>query len=94
MYRLQFSPLLEPPDTYTNLSLNFGGDNPYRTSVFNKGPLLALSDEDISILTDRTRSSITSYQKAAKCMLLTNQHGCMDDDEWPQFLLHRNAKSQ
>ena len=76
---------------------------PYRTSVFNKGPLLALSDENISILTDRTRSSVTAYKKAAKCMLLKSQHGSTDDDEWPQFLLHRitgirksarNAKSQ
>ena len=76
---------------------------PYRTYVFNKGPLLALSNKNISLLTDKTRSSVTAYEITGKCMLLKNQHGCTDDDEWPQFLLHRitglrksarNAKSQ
>ena len=76
---------------------------PYRKSVVNKGPLLALCDENISIFTDKTRSSVIAYKKAVNCILLTNQHGCTDDDEWPQFLLHRitglrksalNAKSQ
>ena len=61
---------------------------PYRASFFNKGPLLAVSEENESIVTVETKSS-SLYKNAVKRMLLTNQNGSSDNEEWPEFLLHR-----
>ena len=105
MHKIAYFPKLLPPSIVNTLPenipkieqthhdcldwLNTYNNIPYRSSVFSKGPLLTLSDENSSILSTETKSSINLYKKSVKRMLLANQHGSADDDEWPEFLLHK-----
>ena len=59
----------------------------YRASVFNKGPLLAISPINACITTLPTLFSINMYKSSAKRVLL-QQQSTGTDDEWPDFLLY------
>ena len=61
---------------------------PYRTTIFHKGPLLAVSPDVADITSDpSTLSSINRYKKSTKRFLLDKQSSG-DDDIWPNFILY------
>ena len=59
----------------------------FRSSVFNKGPLLAITPVNKSITTLPTLFSISMYKSAAKRVLLQQQSDGIDE-KWPNFLLY------
>ena len=67
--------------------LNFYGKYYYNNTLFFKGPLLAISDSNISITTLPTLFSLKIYKNSAKRFLLAQQNEG-DSDEWPTFLLY------
>ncbi|MCP4492114.1 MAG: hypothetical protein GY820_33125 [Gammaproteobacteria bacterium] len=66
---------------------NLYGNNYYKKSVFFKGPLLAISDSNISITTLPSLFSLNIYKNSAKNFLLAQQYEG-DSNEWPNFLLY------
>ena len=62
----------------------------YRTSVFYKGPLLAISPDSESIFDPACLASINIYKNYVKKYLLSLQSQG-EDDEWPVFLLNNIA---
>ena len=67
--------------------LEIYGRIPYCHSLFYKGPLLAISQENISATTLPSLLSIKIYKKSVKSLFITLQSQG-DGDEWPTFLLH------
>ena len=56
-------------------------------SVFYKGPLLAVTDHNLSVTCPSSLFSLSIYKKNAKRVLLKLQ-GTGENDEWPPFLLY------
>ena len=59
----------------------------FRSSVFYKGPILSLTDQNMQITCPSSIFSINIYKKAAKKVLLEQQSGGTDE-QWPNFLLN------
>ena len=68
--------------------LNLYGNNYYRKTIFFKGPLIAISDSNISITTLPTLFSLKIYKNSAKRFVLAQQNEG-DSDEWPNLLLYK-----
>ena len=61
----------------------------FRRSVFYKGPMLAISDLNISkIVCPSSVFSLSIYKKSAKRVLLELQNGDNDIHDWPPFILY------
>ena len=61
----------------------------FRRSVFYKGPMLAISDLNISkIVCPSSVISLSIYKKSAKRVLLELQNGDNDTHDWPPFILY------
>ena len=61
---------------------------PFRNSIFFKGPLLAITRENNSILNDMgSVQSLYSYKTSVKSFLLQYQ-SIGDSDQWPTFLIN------
>ena len=62
---------------------------PYlKNSVFYKGPILAITDENVTGITcPSSLFSINIYKKSSKRVLLDSQN-VGNTDDWPPFLLH------
>ena len=58
----------------------------FRSSVFYKGPILAITDQNMQITCPSSIFSIRIYKKAAKRVLLELQ-STGSEDNWPNFLL-------
>ena len=58
----------------------------FRSSVFYKGPILAITEQNRQITCPSSIFSINIYKKAAKRVLLQLQSSGSEDD-WPNFLL-------
>ncbi len=67
--------------------LDLYGNQHYKNSIFFKGPLLAISNSNISITTLPTLLSMAIYKNAAKNFILQQQNEG-EQDKWPIFLLH------
>ena len=68
--------------------LNTFNNTQYRTSCFFKCPLLAISEENTSLLKiEKFTSSIKHYKSALHKFLLESQNKGIED-EWPVFLLN------
>ena len=59
----------------------------FRSSVFYKGPILAITDQNMQITCPTSIFSINIYKKAAKRVLLEIQSSGSEDN-WPNFLLY------
>ncbi len=59
----------------------------YRKSILFKGPLLAITSDNISITTLSSLLSINIYKNEAKRFLI-EQQSQNEPDEWPPFLLN------
>ena len=70
---MSFDGSLEWPEKYNNI--------PYRSTIFHKGPLLAMSSDVIDSLTSDPKTFITinKYKKSLK-RLLNNKQSSGDDD--------------
>ena len=66
------------------------GEANYRSSIFFKGPLLAISSQNSDALTPACFISLKVYKNAVKHMLLDLQDRG-DTDAWPNFLLYTVA---
>ncbi len=66
---------------------DFYGNLYYKNAIFFKGPLLAISNRNISITSLPSLFSMNIYKNAAKRFLLEQQNEG-DCNEWPTFLLH------
>ena len=64
----------------------YGGPT-FRSSVFFKGPLLAISDTNKEILTNLSSLFSLNVYKASAKQKLIKQQSLGDDDSWPSFLL-------
>ena len=60
---------------------------PFRSSIFCKGPMLSLCNNNAEITTPSTLSSLSLYKTYAKKMLLSQQSSGTDED-WPVFLIY------
>ena len=61
---------------------------PYRSTIFHKGPLLAMSSDVTSITEDpSTFVSINRYKISVKRFLI-NKQSSGEDATWPNFLLY------
>ena len=61
----------------------------FRRSVFYKGPMLAITDLNISkIVCPSSVFSLSIYKKSAKRVLLELQNGDNDTHDWPPFILY------
>ncbi len=58
-----------------------------RTSVFYKGPILAITEHNTKITCLSSLFSVSIYKKSAKRVLLDLQ-SAGNTEEWPPFLLH------
>ena len=67
--------------------LNKYSQGHFNSSVFSKGPLLAITSKNTGIITPSNIYSIEMYKKAAKTMLLESQNEG-ESDNWPNFLLN------
>ena len=67
--------------------LSIYGQSVFRSSVFYKGPLLFITENNLSITTTSTISSLNLYKTKLSEMLLKLQSGG-DTEEWPNFLLY------
>ena len=67
------------------------GNAIFKDSIFFKGPLLALSSENETILSNfkskQSSPNLCTYKSALKKFLMEAQGGG-DNDEWPNFLLN------
>ena len=63
------------------------GITSYKSTVFYKGPLLAISEHNTTATTLASLISLNVYKREVKCLLtdLQNQGG---GEEWPNFLLY------
>ena len=67
--------------------LEIYGRIPYCQSMFYKGPLLAITQENISATTLPSLFSLNIYKNSVKRLLLNLQNQG-DSDDWPSFLLY------
>ena len=63
------------------------GQGHFNSSIFAKGPLLALTSNNKAIITQANTSYFKSYKTAVKKMLLELQNEG-ESDNWPNFLLY------
>ena len=63
------------------------GNMNFRSSIFYKGPLLAINDINVDITTLPSLFSINLYKKSANRKMLEMQN-LGNDEEWPNFLLY------
>ena len=77
----EFDDHLEWNNKYNSVSL--------RSSLFFKGPLLAISKYNEAIISDRSfnKYSLSSYKSSAKSHLL-NEQNIGETDQWPNFLIN------
>ena len=68
--------------------LSVYGNMNFTSSIFYKGPLLAICDVNVDITTLPTLFSIKLYKKSTNCKMLEMQNMGNNDEEWPNFLLH------
>ena len=64
------------------------GQLPYRNTIFYKGPLLALSQNNIDATSLPSLFNLNMYKKSVKRMLIEQQSEGTTDD-WPCFLLYK-----
>ena len=60
----------------------------YRSSIFFKGPLLAITEQFTNTLNSSCYFNLNAHKRSVKSALLKLQNGSDDVDEWPAFLLH------
>ena len=74
---------------YSNIEwLNTSNNPHFRTSCFFECPLLAISEQNSSLIeNEKITSSLRSYKVALHKFLLESQK-LGTDDEWPLFLIH------
>ncbi len=70
-----------------SLWLDTYGSTSYRPTLFYKGPLLAITEQNTKITTLTSLLSLNVYKKAVKALLIDLQTGS-DDIDWPTFLLY------
>ena len=63
------------------------GQSCYASSIFGKGPLLAITDTNINLITPQTILSLNLYKNSLKRELLKQQN-IGDPENWPNFLLY------
>ena len=56
-------------------------------SIFYKGPLLAVTDHNLSVTCPSSLFSLSIYKKNAKRVIL-NLQSAGENEEWPPFLLY------
>ena len=72
----------------SNLSwFNKYGLSKFKSSIFYKGPLLALSELNSEITTPSSLLSINIYKSNLKRMIM-NEQSQGEPDTWPEFILH------
>ena len=68
--------------------LEIYGSPAFRSSVFFKGPLLAITDINVNLITSPpSLFSLNIYKTNAKRVLLDQQSITGEDQAWPTFLL-------
>ncbi len=67
--------------------LQIYGQTAYKSSIFNKGPLLFITEQNKETTSLAHLFSLKQYKRAVKDMLLQAQSQG-DDDMWPSFLLY------
>ena len=67
--------------------LQIYGQTIFKSSIFNKGPLLFITEQNIATTTLSHLFSLKLYKRAVKDMLLQAQSQG-DDGTWPSFLLY------
>ena len=78
---MSFGDSLKWSEKYNNI--------PYRSTIFHKGPLLAMSSDITDLLSSdpKTSTKINTYKISLKRLLIDKQSSG-DDDTWPNFMLY------
>ena len=81
------APIFSTDQEDRNIWLETYGFTRYRASLFYKGPLLGVTQENSSMTTLPSLFSVNIYKKSVKNQLI-NLQSQGDDPEWPSFLLY------
>ena len=68
--------------------LDYYGGRQFSSSIFFKGPLLAVTGTNTNITCLPSIFSLSIYKSSAKRVLLELQSSANSDEDWPSFLLH------